>query len=93
MRKVSLLVLIGLSSICALASAGWIVLAGYYLLVTGGTYGYVDGDTIVCGIPVFTADTWPQVSFVLFGIPAVILFIAVRLFRYGKERLAFNSLP
>ena len=81
MRKVSLLVLIGLSSICALTSAAWIVLAGYYLLVAGGTYSYGDGDSIVCGVPVFTADTWPQVSFMLFGIPAIILLIAVRLFR------------
>ena len=89
MRKVALLILVGISVVSAIASASWIFLAGGYFLSTGGTYG----DTIVCGMPVFTSDNWLQVSLLLFGLPLIVLLVAVKLFKYGKHHLVFGSLP
>jgi len=93
MRKIGLLILVGLSVISAIASVGWIFLAGLYFTATGGTYGYTTEDgAIVCGIPVFTSDNWLPTLLLLFGSPLVVLVVAVKLFNYGKHRLVFGSL-
>jgi hypothetical protein len=94
MRKVGLLILVGLSAVSAIASAGWIFLVGGYLLSTGGTYGYMTADgSMVCRVPLFTAEDWLQVSLLMFGLPLIVLLVAVKLYEQGKHRLIFGSLP
>ena len=75
------------------ASAVWIIVVGIYFLLTGGTFGYTTSDgTMVCQIPVFTSESWPQVSLVLFGIPLAVFIIGIVLIRYCRRRLPFVSL-
>jgi hypothetical protein len=93
MRQVSLLVLIGIFSLCALLSCAWLILFPLYLLKTGGTYGYSEGETIVCRVPIFTEDNWFRVSLLLFGLPLALLLASIQLIRFTKGQRALGKLP
>ena len=93
MRQVSLLVLEGMCALCALVAGAWLVVVPLYLLSTGGTYGYAEGDTMLCGIRVFTEDNWLQMALLLFGLPLALLIISVKVVRRTARQLAFGRLP
>jgi uncharacterized membrane protein YoaK (UPF0700 family) len=77
----------------ATASALWIVVVGFYFLLTGGTYGYATSDgTMVCGVPIFTSESWFQASLVLFGVPLAVFVAGVVLRGYCHRRLPYVSL-
>ena len=93
MRRLWLSLAFGVAVITVAASALWVVTVGSYFLLTGGTFGYTTADgTMVCGIPVFTAESWPRVSFVLFGIPLAVCAAGLALLRYCRRRMPIAAL-
>ena len=93
MRQVGLLVLEGMCALCALVAGAWLAVVPLYLLSTGGTFSYVEGDSIICGIRVFSEDNWLQMALLLFGLPLALLIISVKIVRRTARQLAFGRLP
>jgi hypothetical protein len=80
LRKVTLYALMVTTAVAALAVVLWSA-AGFLMMVVGD-----------CGVTAFDfADRPLQLSFVL-AVPAVFVFVAVKVWRYCSRRLPFSSL-
>lgn len=87
MHKAITSLLLWISAIGILASICWLILIINYLYNTGATYSIDYGQgTMVCGIPIFTQETWLSASLFLFGIPIGVSFISILIGRYGMKR-------
>ena len=80
MRKVQLYALMVTTAVLALLAVVWGALTFLVLVI---------GD---CGVTVFDSPGWPLQLFIVFAVPAVLVFAAVKAWRYSSRQLQFSSL-